>query len=172
TRNDSLLCIGLDPSPDQIPAHLRARHGDDIPAAMLAWNSEVIAATHDLVCVYKPNIAFYEALGEAGMRVLRATLAQIPSHIPVLLDAKRGDIGSTAAAYARACFEELGADAVTLSPYLGRDSIDPFARHADKGLFVLCHTSNPSSETFQHLTVGVTEHREPLYIKVAREAIS
>ncbi len=125
----------------------------------------------------KPNIAFYEALGAAGMEVLRATLAAIPGDVPVILDAKRGDIGSTAAAYAAACFEDLKVDAVTLSPYLGRDSIAPFARYQDKGLFVLCHTSNPSADEFQALEIADwrsldREPNQPLYIHVARAAVA
>ncbi len=175
-RNQSLLCVGLDPAPDQIPARYR-QDADDPAAAILAWNRAVIAQTADLVCAYKPNIAFYEALGAAGMATLRATLAAIPPDIPVILDAKRGDIGSTAAAYAAACFDDLKADAVTLSPYLGRDSVDAFARYADKGLFVLCHTSNPSAGEFQELEIADwrsldREPHQPLYIHVARTAVS
>lgn len=173
-RNQSLLCVGLDPNPAQAPARYRAADND--PAAtVLAWNRAIIAETQDLVCAYKPNIAFYEALGAAGMEALRKTLALIPPHIPVLLDAKRGDIGSTAEAYARACFDDLGVDGVTLSPYLGKDSIEPFARHADKGLFVLCHTSNPGAGEFQELEIADwrtldREPNQPLYIHVARTA--
>ncbi len=127
-RNHSLLCVGLDPNPTQIPARFRRENADDA-SAILAWHREIIAQTQDLVCCYKPNIAFFEALGAAGMALLRQTLALIPEDIPVLLDAKRGDIGSTAEAYARACFDDLGVDAVTLSPYLGRESVEPFARY-------------------------------------------
>ncbi len=172
-RNQSLLCVGLDPDPAQAPARYRVP-GDDA-ATIVAWNKAVIEQTRDLVCAYKPNIAFYEALGAAGMAALRQTLALIPQTVPVLLDAKRGDIGSTAAAYARACFEELGVDAVTLSPYLGRDSIEPFAHYAGKGLFVLCHTSNPGAGEFQELEIADwrsldREPNQPLYIHVARTA--
>ncbi len=175
-RNQSLLCVGLDPT----VAHLPARHvpsNSDVMAGLLAWNQAIIEATVDLVCVYKPNIAFYEALGAPGMALLRQTLALIPKEIPVLLDAKRGDVGTTATAYAQACFDELGVDAVTLSPYLGRDSIEPFARYADKGLFVLCHTSNPSADAVQHLEISDwrtldRESNQPLYMHVARAAIT
>ncbi len=148
-RNQSLLCVGLDPDPTKIPLRYQGEDGDI--AAILRWNQAVIAQTADLVCAFKPNIAFYEALGLPGLQLLHDTLAAIPAHIPVILDCKRGDIGSTAAAYAKAAFEQWGVDAVTLSPYLGRDSIDPFAAYADKGLFVLCHTSNPSAGEFQKL---------------------
>ena len=154
-RNDTLLCVGLDPTPEACPDRFlhtadpsHSEAGDDAERkcqSLLDWNRAVIDATSDLVCCYKPNIAFYEALGQPGMALLRATIAAVPPEIPVLLDAKRGDIGSTAAAYARACFEELGVDAVTLSPYLGQDSIAPFTAYPDKGLFVLCHTSNPAA---------------------------
>ena len=175
-RNQSLLCVGLDPTAAQLPARHRQDNGD-LLAGLLAWNQAVIEATADLVCTYKPNIAFYEALGAPGMTLLRQTLALIPKHIPVLLDVKRGDIGSTATAYAQACFDDLGVDAVTLSPYLGRDSIEPFARYTDKGLFILCHTSNPSASDLQHLEITDwrtldREGNQPLYIHVARIAVT
>ena len=184
-RNETLLCVGLDPTPEACPAQYLSLaqlsrsevvdRPDKACDALLAWNRAVIEATSDLVCCYKPNIAFYEALGQAGMALLRATIAAIPPHIPVLLDAKRGDVGSTAAAYARACFEDLGVDAVTLSPYLGQDSIAPFAACEGKGLFVLCHTSNPSAGTFQNLSLGGGQNNNenaPLYLRVAREAVT
>ncbi len=184
-RNKTLLCVGLDPTPEACPDQyldfekLSRSEAVNQPEktcdALLAWNRAVIVATSDLVCCYKPNIAFYEALGEPGMALLRATIAAVPADIPVLLDAKRGDIGTTAAAYARACFEQLGVDAVTLSPYLGEDSIAPFAAYPDKGLFVLCHTSNPSAGAFQKLAVHGGQNNgagEPLYTNVAREAVS
>jgi uridine monophosphate synthetase len=165
-RNDSLLCVGLDPVAEQLPSRYRSG-ADQLMADLLRWNLAIIEETQNLVCTYKPNIAFYEAMGAAGMNLLRETLADIPAEIPVILDAKRGDIGSTAAAYAKACFEDLGADAVTLSPYLGRDSVDPFAAYAGKGLFVLCHTSNPSAGEFQTLSVD----GRPLYLHVAETSI-
>ncbi len=165
-QNESLLCIGLDPSPANLPE--RYRLSEDVIDNLLAWNRAIITETADLVCAFKPNIAFYEALGAPGMELLRRTLKSIPDDIPVLLDAKRGDIGSTAAAYAKACFEELGVDAVTLSPYLGQDSIAPFAAYPGKGLFVLCHTSNPSAADIQHLRVE--SQARPLYLQVAEMA--
>jgi uridine monophosphate synthetase len=173
-RNQSLLCVGLDPDPAQAPARYRSVD-DNAAATIVAWNRAIIDQTQEYVCAYKPNIAFYEALGVAGMDALRQTLALIPPHIPVLLDAKRGDIGSTAAAYARACFDDLGVDGVTLSPYLGKDSIEPFAGYEDKGLFVLCHTSNPSAGEFQELEIADwrtldREPNQPLYVHVARTA--
>ena len=183
--NNTLLCVGLDPTPEACPARFLAAakvqpEGPENSIertcqALLAWNKGVIESTSDLVCCYKPNIAFYEALGQPGMALLRATIAAVPQHIPVLLDAKRGDIGSTAAAYARACFDELGADAVTLSPYLGEDSITPFAAYEGKGLFILCHTSNPSAGVFQKLTAGngwKDDGSDLLFLRVAEEAVS
>ena len=184
-RHKTLLCVGLDPTPEACPDQFLdaeqlsrsefVNQPEKTCDALLAWNRAVIEATSDLVCCYKPNIAFYEALGQPGMALLRATIAAIPSDIPVLLDAKRGDIGSTAVACARACFDELGADAVTLSPYLGKDSIAPFAAYEDKGLFVLCHTSNPSAGTFQELRARDSKCHDgdiPLFLRVAKEAAS
>jgi uridine monophosphate synthetase len=173
-HNHSLLCVGLDPVPAQAPGRYADSAGDPV-ATSLAWNRAIIEQTHDLVCAYKPNIAFYEALGAAGMAMLRQTIDLIPPAIPILLDAKRGDIGSTAEAYARACFDDLKVDGVTLSPYLGRDSVEPFMRYADKGLFVLCHTSNPSAAEFQELEIADwrsldREPNHPLYVRVARAA--
>ena len=173
-QNQSLVCVGLDPIPAQMPKRYRG-HGNSLIDDLLAWNRTIIEETADLVCVYKPNIAFYEALGLPGLEMLKQTLALIPAHIPVLLDAKRGDIDSTAAAYAAACFDQWGVDAVTLSPYLGRDSIEPFAAYADKGLFVLCHTSNPGAGEFQDLEISDwrqldREPNQPLYIRVAQTA--
>ncbi len=142
-HNNSLLCVGLDPQLDRLPP------SEDLEASLVAWGNALIAQTADLVCCYKPNIAFYEQAGPAGLRALQKTLAAIPAGIPVLLDAKRGDIGSTADAYARATYEQYGADAVTLSPYLGQDSIKPFLKDPDKAVFILCQTSNPSAKEIQ-----------------------
>jgi len=155
--NKSHLCVGLDPSPERIP-------GGDV----LAWASAIVRATSDLVCCYKPNSAFYEALGTGGLEILRETIAVVPSQIPVLLDAKRGDIGSTAAAYASAAFDVLGAAAVTVSPYLGQDSLEPFLARADRAIFVLCRTTNPGAVDLQDLPVVEDGVQRPLYEIVAR----
>ncbi|UCE66236.1 MAG: orotidine-5'-phosphate decarboxylase [Candidatus Zixiibacteriota bacterium] len=142
--NKSWLCVGLDSDLKKIPRHL----GTD-PEAILKFNRSVIESTSDLVCAYKPNSAFYESLGPDGMRILKDTIGAIPDDIPVILDFKRGDIGNTAAMYARSAFEYYGADAVTVNPYLGHDSIEPFINYKDKGVFVLCVTSNRSSNEIQ-----------------------
>ncbi|MCS7220312.1 MAG: orotidine-5'-phosphate decarboxylase [Anaerolineae bacterium] len=160
-RHNSLLCVGLDPHPAQVPTRFR---GATNP--FLAWNREIIERTADLACCFKPNIAFYEALDD-GLETLRKTLAIIPDEVPVILDAKRGDIGSTAEAYAQAVFERLGVGAVTVSPYLGEDSVRPFSRYADRGVFVLCHTSNPGAADLQTLRAD----GRPLYLHVAERAL-
>jgi len=154
-KNKSWLCIGLDPDPELMP-------GIDV----LQFNKTIIEATSDLVCAYKPNLAFYEALGTEGLAILEKTIKYVPGAIPVIGDAKRGDIGNTARAYARALFSVLGFDAATVNPYLGFDSIEPFINYQDKGVFILCRTSNRGATDFQNLhTNGI-----PLYEAVARKA--
>ncbi len=153
-RNQSLLCVGLDPD---------ARAGGTAAAAR-DFCLSIIRQTSDVVCCFKPNIAFFEQYGAAGWAALKEVIAAVPQDVPVLLDAKRGDIGSTAAAYAVAVFDELGADAVTVSPYLGADSIAPFLTRPGRAVFVLCYTSNPSAAELQQYGI------EPLYAQVARRA--
>ena len=157
-RNDSLLCVGLD------PRHKRLAPGDDL----FGFNQRVIDATRDLVCAYKPNYAFYEAAGPEGLEALRRTIAYIhdTAAVPVILDGKRGDIGSTAKAYATAAFEVWGADALTVNPYLGGDSVAPFIADAAHGVFLLCHTSNPGATDLQTLPCP----DRPLYEIVAEKA--
>ena len=142
---DSLLCVGLDP------------HLEDLPSASALdayeYCAPLITATADIVAAYKPNIAFFEALGPEGLQALKKVIAEIPQEIPVILDAKRGDIASTASAYALAIFDIYGADAVTINPYLGYDSITPFLENAMHGVFLLCKTSNPGSSDIQDLKV-------------------
>ena len=145
TRNRSLLCVGLDPWRPSLPI-------EDIAE----FNRAIIAATSDLVCAYKPQWAFYEAEGFAGLEALQQTIAAVPDGIPVILDVKRGDLGSVSTAYAKAAFEVWGAGAVTVSPYMGRDSIQPFLDYADRGVFVIVRTSNPGATEFQSLGVGGT----------------
>jgi orotidine-5'-phosphate decarboxylase len=164
-RNRSLVCVGLDPDPRLVPSSVRER-ADWLPY----FNAGIVEATADLVCAFKPNLAFYEALGSDGLAGLRATLAAMPADVPVLLDAKRGDIGVTTAAYAAALFADLGGDAITVSPYLGFDALEPFLAYRDRGLFVLCKTSNPGAAEFQDLLCEVDGERQPLYAVVARAA--
>ena len=155
-KNKSLLCIGLDPNPDFMPN-----------VDILEFNTAIIDATSDLVCAYKPNLAFYEALGIEGLTILQKTIKHIPASIPIIADAKRGDIGNTAKAYARALFSTFAFDAATVNPYLGFDSIEPFISYQDKGIFVLCRTSNPSAIDFQNLRCPTGL---PLYEMVANKA--
>jgi uridine monophosphate synthetase len=156
-RRNSLLCVGLDPHPGPLPG------GHDSVGAFMR---SIIEQTADVAAVFKPNIAFFEALGRPGMDALRETLAAIPHDTPVILDAKRNDISSTAAAYARAVFDELGADAVTLNPYLGSDGVAPFLSYSDRGVFVLCKTSNPGAGELQDWS----QYGVPLYRRVAELA--
>ncbi len=148
--SDSFLCVGLDPDPAKLPAVVAAS-----PTAVFEFNRQIIDATIDLVCAYKPQIAYYSAYGREDE--LLQTIEYIHSlrgDIAVILDAKRGDIGATAAMYAREAFVRYGADAVTVNPYMGGESLLPFLQYGDKGVVVLCHTSNPGSADFQGLRVG------------------
>lgn len=158
----SLLCVGLDPDPERIPAHLGTG-----AAAVVAFNRAIVEATVDLACAYKPNLGFYLAYGPAGIEALAETRRLIPPQVPVILDAKVGDIASTAAAYARGYFDALGFDAVTAHPYLGADSLEPFLGYADRAVFVLAKTSNPGSGDLQDLDVDEAGGAEPLYLRVA-----
>jgi uridine monophosphate synthetase len=162
---DSLLCVGLDPLPERIARgpSSAVEPGMSDAARVAAFNRAVIEATAPYACAFKPNLAFYEALGQPGLDALRETLACIPEDIPVILDAKRGDISSTAEAYARAMFETWGADAVTVNPYLGADGVLPFTAYQDRGVFVLCKTSNPSAGEIQDWRQSGT----PLYEHIA-----
>ena len=141
-RNNSLLCVGLDPDPKLMPV-----------ADVAEFNRAIIEATSDLVCAYKPNLAFYEALGPAGHEALEETLKVIPSWIPVIGDSKRGDIGNTAAAYAKAMFGVWGFDCVTVNAFGGQDSVEPFLDYHDKGVLVWCRSSNPGARELQDLIV-------------------
>lgn len=159
---DSLVCVGLDPDPAKIPADLAAD-----PRSFLAFGRRVVDATRGLAAAYKPQIAFYSAAGKEDE--LEALIGYIRAQAPqalVILDAKRNDIGNTAEAYAREAFERYGADAVTVSPYMGEDSIAPFLARPERGAILLCRTSNPGAHDFQDLLIdGV-----PLYRKVAERA--
>ncbi|WP_266183499.1 orotidine-5'-phosphate decarboxylase [Dyella humicola] len=165
TRNNSLVCVGLDPEPAKFPAHLQGSAD-----AVFEFCRAIVDATADLVCSYKPQIAHFAALrAEDALERLIAHIHARHPGVPVILDAKRGDIGSTAQHYATEAFERYGADAVTLNPYLGRDSIQPFLNRADKGVILLCHTSNPGAADLQDLKVTDEDGNTlPLYQHVAK----
>ena len=155
--NQSLLCVGLDPDPRRMPI-------DDV----FEFNRAIIDTTRDLVCCYKPNLAFYEAFGPPGLEALRRTVEHVGRVVPVIGDAKRGDIGNTARAYASALFDYYGFDAVTANPYMGGDTLAPFLDYVDKGVFVVCRTSNPGSGDFQSLPVTRPNGQQwPLFMEVA-----
>lgn len=159
----SVLCLGLDPDPARLPAGFRAdRRGVEAFASLL------IEAAAPYAAAVKANLAFFEAFGSAGLATLERLRARLPAACPFIADAKRADIGSTAARQAVALFDGLGADAVTLNPYLGRDALEPFLERDDRFVYVLCRTSNPSAAEIQDLAVA----GEPLYLRVARLALA
>ena len=165
SKADSLLCVGLDPDPAKFPDAF-ARDGD----ALFAFCRDIVDATAQHACAFKPQIAYFAAHagGEHALQRLVAHIHAAHPGIPVLLDAKRGDIGSTAAQYAAEAFDRYDADAVTLNPYMGRDSAQPFLDRADRGCVFLCHTSNPGARDFQELVVaGDGGAARPLYQHVA-----
>jgi len=163
-RSNSLLCVGLDPEPGRIPAPLQG-HAD----AVFEFCRAIVDATADLVCCFKPQIAHFAAQGaEDALQRLIAHIHRQHPGVLVILDAKRGDIGSTAQHYATEAFERYAADAVTLNPYLGKDSLQPFLARADKGAIILCHTSNPGAADLQELAVAdETGGSKPLYVHIA-----
>ncbi len=160
-KNGSILCAGLDVDLTKTPKFMGV--GTE---TIVAFNKSIIDATKDLVCAYKPNFAFYESFGAAGFKALEKTMGLIPEDIFLIADAKRGDIGNTSKAYARSIFEELGADAATVNPYMGFDAVAPFLEYSEKFVFVLVLTSNKSSAEFQKLDVS----GEPLYKIVAEKS--
>lgn len=160
-KNNSLVCVGLDSDIAKLPEHLK-----NDPHPQFAFNKAIIDATHDLVCAYKPNTAFYEARGAAGVEELKMTCDYVTKTYPeivLIIDAKRADIGNTNEGYVQDVFDYLGADAVTVHPYLGKEALQPFLSRADKGVIVLCRTSNPGAGELQDLQVD----GKPLYQKVA-----
>jgi len=160
TANNSLLCVGLDPDLAKLPAELR-----DAPDGITTFCTRIIDATADLACAFKPQIAYFAALGaEQQLEDICRYLREHYPHIPLILDAKRGDIGATATQYAREAFERYGADAVTVNPYMGEDSLDPYLAWQDRGVIILCRTSNPGGSDLQFLQTD----GEPLYQRVAR----
>jgi orotidine-5'-phosphate decarboxylase len=161
TKNNSLLCVGLDPNMDMLPVHLRQSE-----TPFLSFNKAIIDTTADLVCAFKPNSAFYEARGAAGIEELKQTcdyIRQNHADIPIILDFKRGDIGNTNNHYTKFAFDYLQVDAVTVQPYQGRQAVQPFLDRKDKGIMVLCRTSNVGSDEFQDMLVDGRK----LYVHVA-----
>ncbi|MEE8346141.1 MAG: orotidine-5'-phosphate decarboxylase [Dehalococcoidia bacterium] len=155
-RNQSLLCVGLDPDPSLLRG-----------TPVVTFLQAIIEATQDIVCAYKPNLAFFEALGTGGMQTLLEALRGVPVHVPVIADAKRADIASTSRFYAQALFDEFDFDAATVNPYLGGDSLEPFLEYGDRGVFLLCRTSNPGAADIQGLRLS---DGRPLYEAVAELA--
>ncbi len=165
-NNDSLLCVGLDPDPARFPPHFQGR-GD----AIFQFCAAIVDATADLACAFKPQIAYFAAQrAEDQLEALIAHIHDKHPGIPVVLDAKRGDIGSTAEQYAIEAFERYRADAVTVNPYMGRDSVEPYLAWPDKGVILLCRTSNAGGSDLQFLDVGGPDVQERLYERVARLA--
>lgn len=163
-QKQSYLCVGLDTDPDKIPKHLLS--ADD---PVFEFNKQIIDATHPYCIAYKPNIAFYEALGPRGWESLQKTLQYIPKDLFTIADAKRGDIGNTAALYAKTFFEYLNFDALTVSPYMGEDSVKPFLGYKNRWVILLAHTSNAGSRDFQLLESKDTGRR--LYEEVMVKAL-
>lgn len=162
----SLLSVGLDPDFERLPESLRSAHNP-----LFEFNKSIVDRTHDLVCAYKLQIAGYAALGIQGAEILKMTINYLANNyptIPIILDAKRGDIADTSENYAKEAFDIFEADGVTVNPYLGKDALIPFLERRDKGVIVLCKTSNPDSKDFQDLSVD----GQPLYIKIAKAVYS
>ncbi len=167
----SCVSVGLDSDFAKIPEFFKEKYQSK-QEAIFQFNKAIIDQTHDLVCAYKPNIAFYEAEGEEGLAALKQTVEYIKSidaSIITIVDAKRGDIGNTNQAYIQALFNKLQFDAVTVHPYLGRQALAPFLKQKDKGIIVLCRTSNPGADEFQDLAVDSKLGRVPLYQAVANQ---
>ena len=160
--NDSMVCVGLDPDSDYLPNGLKSTTNPT-----LAFLKEIVEATKDLVCAYKPNFAFYGALGPPGWEALAGVIQAIPDHIPIILDYKAGDIGNTAKKYAQMAYDQLGVDAVTVNPFMGTDALQPFLSYKDRFAFLLCLTSNEGSSDIQRLSTkdGL------VYQRIAHQAI-
>lgn len=164
-KNDSLLCVGLDPDPAKFPPHLAGR-----PGAIFEFCRAIVDATADLVCAFKPQIAYFAAhRAEDQLQSLIAHIHDRHPGIPVIVDAKRGDIGSTAEQYAIEVFERYRGDAITANPYMGRDSAEPYLAYRDKGVFLLCRTSNPGGSDLQFLDIGGKKLYEHVAEIVARD---
>ena len=162
----SMLCVGFDPDPKRLPPSLQGK-----PAGIFEFCRDIADATADLVCAFKPQFAYFASQrAEAQLEKLVRHLKDKYPHIPIILDSKRGDIGSTADHYALEAFERYGADAITVNPYMGFDTIEPYLKHTGKGVIVLCRTSNPGGSDLQFL--NVSPNGEPLYLHVAKLAVT
>ncbi len=161
-RNNSFVCVGLDPDPAKLPEHLKGK-----PNSILAFLQEIIAATRDIACAYKPNFGFFGAQGIVGWEALQGAIHAIPNGMPIILDFKAGDIGNTAEQYAYMAYRELGVDAVTVNPLMGTDAIDPFLAYQNGCAFLLCLTSNPGSADILRLNTD----RGVLYEVLAQRAV-
>lgn len=162
-QNGSLLCVGLDPEPSKFPAHLQ---GD--ASKIYDFCAAIVDATADLVMAFKPQIAYFAAhRAEEQLERLMAHMRRTAPNVPIILDAKRGDIGSTAEQYAKEAFERYGADAVTLSPFMGLDSIQPYLKYHGKGAYLLCRTSNPGGDDFQNQRLATVEGQPTLFEHIA-----
>ena len=166
SQNQSMLCVGLDPEPTRFPAGI-ARD----PEGIYAFCTAIVEATADLAMAFKPQIAYFAAhRAEPQLERLMRRMREIAPHVPIILDAKRGDIGSTAEQYAAEAFERYQADAVTLSPFMGFDSVQPYLRYQNKGAFLLCRTSNPGGDDLQNQRLASVDGQPLLYEHVARLA--
>ncbi len=153
-KNNSLVCVGLDPVLEKLPEHLRQKEN-----AFFEFNKAIIDATHDLVCAFKPNSAFYEALGDRGVAQLKMTCDYLRTTYPevfIILDAKRGDIGSSNEGYVKYAFDYLNVDALTVMPYMGIESLAPFFNRSGRGIIIGCHSSNPGAKANDVDSIGVT----------------
>lgn len=165
-QNQSMLCVGLDPEPSRFPAKF---NGD--ASKIYDFCATIVDSVADVVIAFKPQIAYFAAhRAESQLERLMAHMRSTAPHVPIILDAKRGDIGSTASQYAIEAFERYGADAVTLSPFMGFDSIEPYLKYAGKGAFLLCRTSNPGGDDLQNQRLATVEGQPLLYEHIARLA--
>lgn len=167
-KNNTLLCVGLDPDFEKMPARFQKTIHPQF-----TFNKWIIDQTHDFACCFKPNSAFYEARGAEGIAELKATCDYIREkrpHIPIILDFKRGDIDNTNKGYIQFAFDYVGADAITVQPYLGREAMQPFLDQKDKGIIILCKTSNPGSDEFQGMQ-DLTS-KKPLYVHLAEQVVT
>jgi len=165
-QNGSLLCVGLDPEPGKFPAGMKGE-----PSKIYDFCAQIVDATADLAMAFKPQIAYFAAhRAEDQLEKLMAHIRRNAPHVPVILDAKRGDIGSTAEQYAKEAFERYGADAVTLSPFMGFDSVQPYLKYHGKGAFLLCRTSNPGGDDLQNQRLASVEGQPLMYEHIAKLA--